>query len=91
MKDYQYPLDIEWTTAEMVTVVAMWSALEAAYEKGIPVKDFLAAYGEFKTVVKSIGEEKRLGREFEKLSGYALYPAVKAAQSASQKVLKMKG
>lgn len=67
MQEYQYPLDLDWTTDEMVIVMKMWEDLERANEKGINNEAFLKTYQQFKTVVKSIGEEKRLGREFEKL------------------------
>ena len=60
MKDYQYPLDLDWTTEEMVIVTNMWTAVEQANETGLPVDKFLTTYQQFKTVVKSIGEEKRL-------------------------------
>ena len=72
MQEYQYPLDLDWTTDEMVIVMKMWEDLERANEKGINNEAFLKTYQQFKTVVKSIGEEKRLGREFEKASGYSL-------------------
>lgn len=68
MQEYQYPLDLDWTTDEMVIVMKMWEDLERANEKGINNEAFLKTYQQFKTVVKSIGEEKRLGREFEKAS-----------------------
>ena len=91
MNDYQYPLDLNWTTDEMVLVVNMWDALEQAYEKGIATEKFMQVYRQFKTVVRSIGEERRLGREFEELSGYSLYHAVQAAKKSPTGQLKMKG
>ncbi|MGK0550568.1 UPF0223 family protein [Enterococcus faecalis] len=89
MKEYQYPLDLDWTTEEMVHVTNMWSAVEQAYETGISTEKFLAAYKEFKTVINSIGEEKRLGREFEQVSGYSLYRAVSQAKKQPQGKLKL--
>lgn len=89
MRDYQYPLDLDWTTEEMVAVMKLWDQLEQAYEKGIDANDFLTTYQVFKKVVPSIGEERRLGREFENLSGYSLYQTVKAAKETKGK-LKMK-
>ena len=80
MKDYQYPLDLDWTTEEMVIVTNMWTAVEQANETGLPVDKFLTTYQQFKTVVKSIGEEKRLGREFENASGYSLYRTLQQAK-----------
>ncbi|GMA47024.1 UPF0223 family protein [Tetragenococcus muriaticus] len=91
MQDYQYPLDMEWTKEEIILVVNLWQALEDSYEKGISAEKFLQTYQGFKTVVKSIGEERKLGREFEKLSGYSLYKAVKQAKAHPDKKLKMKG
>ena len=86
MRDYQYPLDLDWTTEEMVTVMKLWDQLEQAYEKGISANDFLTTYHAFKKVVPSIGEERRLGRAFENLSGYSLYQTVKAAKEAKGKL-----
>ena len=59
-------------------------------KKGIQVEAFKKAYQEFKTVVRSIGEEKRLGREFEEASGYSLYRVVQASKNAT-KIIRMEG
>ncbi|MBO1087404.1 MULTISPECIES: UPF0223 family protein [Enterococcus] len=91
MNEYQYPLDLDWTTEEMVIVMNMWEALEKANEQGINNQEFLTTYQQFKTVIKSIGEEKRLGREFEKASGYSLYRTVQEAKKNTNKMLKMNG
>lgn len=89
MKDYQYPLDLDWTTEEMVIVTNMWTAVEQANETGLPVDKFLRTYQQFKTVVKSIGEEKRLGREFENASGYSLYRTLQQAKKQGSGKLKL--
>lgn len=89
--EYQYPLNLEWSTNEMVVVMAMWDKLEQAYEKGIKVTELLATYQAFKTVVRSIGEERKLGKEFEVLSGYSLYHTIKEAQTTQKSIVKMKG
>ena len=89
MKDYQYPLDLDWTTEEMVIVTNMWTAVEQANETGLPVDKFLTTYQQFKTVVKSIGEEKRLGREFENASGYSLYRTLQQAKKQGNGKLKL--
>ncbi|PTO40268.1 hypothetical protein C6P52_01830 [Enterococcus mundtii] len=91
MNEYQYPLDLDWTTEEMVIVMNMWEALEKANEQGINNQEFLTTYQQFKTVIKSIGEEKRLGREFEKASGYSLYRTIQVAKKNTNKMLKMNG
>ncbi|MBO0444036.1 UPF0223 family protein [Vagococcus fluvialis] len=79
-EDYNYPLNPDWTTEELISVVDMWSKLEEAYEKKVQAEDFLTTYADFKKVVKSIGEERQLGREFEEVSGYSLYHVVKQAK-----------
>ncbi|HHD1662109.1 TPA: UPF0223 family protein [Enterococcus faecalis] len=89
MKDYQYPLDLDWTTEEMVIVTNMWTAVEQANETGLPIDKFLTTYQQFKTVVKSIGEEKRLGREFENASGYSLYRTLQQAKKQGSGKLKL--
>ena len=91
MKDYEYPIDIQWTTNQMITVMDLWEALEQAYEKGISNQVFLEKYQAFKTVVKSIGEERRLVKDFELISGYSLYHTVKFAKENKKALLKMKG
>ncbi|CIV81926.1 Uncharacterised protein family (UPF0223) [Streptococcus pneumoniae] len=41
-------------------------------------------FSKFKAVVPSKSEEKRLGREFETVSGYSLYRAVQAAKEKGE-------
>lgn len=89
MKEYQYPIDLDWTTEEMVAVTNMWTAVEQANEIGIAIATFLEKYKAFKEVVKSIGEEKRLGNEFEKVSGYSLYRTVQQARKQEKGILKI--
>lgn len=88
MKEYEYPLDLDWTTQEMVVVTDLWAAVEKAYETTIEAEHFLVIYHKFKQVVPSIGEEKRLGKKFQQLSGYSLYQVVQ--QAKKQKVGKIK-
>ena len=66
MQDYQYPLDLDWTTEEMVIVMKMWEDLELANEKGIDNARFLKSYQQFKTVIPSIGEEKNQEKNLKK-------------------------
>ena len=49
----------------MLAVMDMWQALEDLYEKGMSASLFLEKHGNFKKVVKSLGEERSLGKEFE--------------------------
>ena len=81
-KNYSYPLDLSWSTEELASVLSFYNKVEEAYESKVEAKEYMKAYRAFKKVVPSIGEEKRLGREFEEVSGYSLY---RATQTAKQK------
>lgn len=83
-KSYNYPLNSDWTTDEMIQVIQLFNAVEQAYEKGITVEDFARAYRQFKHIVTSISEEKQLGRAFEETSGYSIYRTVQAFRASSK-------
>ena len=72
-KNYSYPLDLSWSTEELASVLSFFNQVEQAYEQKADARIYLEAYKAFKKVVPSIGEEKRLGKEFEEVSGYSLY------------------
>lgn len=78
--DYNYPLDYTWSTDDILDVVALYNAVEQAYEKGISKEDFLNAYRRFKNVVGTKSEEKKIDREFEEISGYSIYKVFKASK-----------
>jgi uncharacterized protein YktA (UPF0223 family) len=80
--DYNYPIRHDWSTAEMIAVVAFFEAVEKAYETGIVKEQLMDAYRGFKKVVPSMAEEKTLDKEFEEVSGYVSYHIVKAAKGA---------
>jgi len=91
LKDnFTYPMNIDWTTEELIKVMGIWQAVETAYESKIEVDDFMMTYKAFKEVVKSIGEERQLGREFEELTGYSLYKVVQLAKKRQTGVIKRK-
>lgn len=89
--NYSYPINTEWNTEELVAVMTLWQVLEDTYESQVLAEDFLATYASFKQVVKSIGEERQLGKEFEEMSGYSLYHVVKLAREQQTGRLKVKG
>lgn len=80
----------DWTTDELIKVMGVWQAVEQAYESKIDVDEFFDTYKEFKSVVKSIGEERQLGREFEEVSGYSLYRVVQLARKKQSGLIKRK-
>ncbi|MFC5588576.1 UPF0223 family protein [Sporosarcina soli] len=78
--DYSYPIRHDWSTEEIITVVAFYEAVEKAYETGIAREQLMEAYRAFKKIVPSMAEEKTLFKEFDEVSGYACYRVVKAAK-----------
>ncbi|WP_071131040.1 UPF0223 family protein [Enterococcus timonensis] len=88
-ENYQYPLDFSWTAEELLIVVAMFNAVEDVYEKGLAKNIVEKRYAAFKTVVKSIGEEKKLDREFQAQSNYSLYQVAQLLKKSDKKILKL--
>ncbi len=89
--DYSYPFSIDWSTDEIIDVVAFFEGIEMAYEKGIKRQELLNRYRKFKEIVPSIAEEKTYFREFEEESGYASFPAIKEMKAKSDdEVIKIK-
>lgn len=39
--NYSYPFDETWTQADIVTVIALYNAVEQAYESGVRRDEFL--------------------------------------------------
>ncbi|KRL94720.1 UPF0223 family protein [Levilactobacillus hammesii] len=90
--NYEYPLQADWSTADIVAVTTLYQRVEDAYElnQGVPAEVLLAAYREFQKVVPQKFEEKQLGREFEQASGYSIYRTVKQAREQKGRI-RMKG
>lgn len=86
---YSYPLESYWSVAEITTVIKLWNLVEQAYESQVEVAELLASYRDFKQVVPMKMDEKRLGQEFESVSGYSLYQTIKQAKQTQQKTLHM--
>lgn len=88
--EYQYPIDYDWSTAEIIDVIHFFEAVENAYEKGIEREQMLAIYRRFKEIVPSKAEEKKLCGEFEEMSGYSSYKTMKKTkESESGEIIRM--
>ena len=44
---YDYPLEPDWSTEEIIEVVGLYNAVEQAYEEGISSKEFMEHYRAF--------------------------------------------
>ena len=78
--DYNYPLDYSWSTEEIIDVIALYNAVEKAYEVGISKDEFMNAYRKFKVIVDSKSAEKQLDKEFYVISHYSIYQVVKESK-----------
>ncbi len=74
--DYNYPLDYSWSTEEIIDVIALYNAVEKAYEVGISKDEFMNAYRKFKVIVDSKSAEK----QFYEISHYSIYQVVKESK-----------
>ena len=80
MKQYNYPIDADWSMEEIIDVTNFFNRIEDAYEAEVKAEDVLSSYRAFEKVVPSKAEEKTLFRQFAADSGYESYPVVKRAQ-----------
>jgi uncharacterized protein YktA (UPF0223 family) len=78
--DYQYPMDIDWTTEEIIDVIHFFEAVEKAYESKIRKEDLMSAYRRFKAIVPGKADEKKYTDEFQENSGYSSYLVIQKAK-----------
>lgn len=81
-ENYSYPLNSDWNQDDIVKVIALYNAVETAYEHGIKREDFLQKYRAFQQVVPMKMEQKQLDKDFEFESGYSIYQVFKQSQKA---------
>lgn len=82
--EYSYPFSTDWSTEEVIDVVAFFEAVENTYEKGIVKEEFMKHYRRFKEIVPGKAEEKRICNEFEEVSGYSAYRALQKVREAPE-------
>ncbi|WP_411843952.1 UPF0223 family protein [Salinicoccus sp. HZC-1] len=76
-EEYSYPIDVDWTTEEIIVVVQFFETVEQAFDQGVSSDILNENYRRFKNVVPSKAEEKTIFREFKQSSGIEAYQAVK--------------
>lgn len=81
--EYNYPLRYDWSTEEIIDIVAFYETIEKAYENGVVKEKIMEVYRSFKIIVPSKSEEKTLFKEFKDVSGYDSYRIVKGAKEAA--------
>lgn len=89
--DYQYPLDYDWSTEEIIDVIAYFQQLEKAYDKGVEKEQLLATYRRFKEIVPGKAQERNICNEFEDVSGFSSFETIKEAKTKNAgEIIKMK-
>ena len=84
MHNYSYPLDETWSQDDIVKVIALYNAVEKAYESSIKSDEFLQKYRAFQQVVPMKMEQKKLDKEFELESGYSISQVFKMSRAAKK-------
>ena len=77
---YDYPLSPFWDTQDSIDVMAVYNAVEKAYEEGISKDDFMKCYRQYIKVVDSKSEQKQIDAAFEKVSHYSIYQVFQKAK-----------
>ena len=49
--EYEYPIDLDWSNEEMISVINFFNHVEKYYESGVTAGDFMDAYKRFKEIV----------------------------------------
>ena len=62
--------------------MSFYQAVEIGYEEGVLAGKFEEAYNDFKEIVPSKSEEKKMFKEYEKASGYVPYLLIKQLKTA---------
>ncbi|KAB2337359.1 UPF0223 family protein [Cytobacillus depressus] len=75
--EYQYPIDPDWSTEEIIDVIHYFQQVEEAYGKGVNREQFLNAYRRFKEIVPGKAQERNICNEFEEVSGFSAYRTLK--------------
>lgn len=78
---YNYPINYDWSTKEIIDVIYFFECIEQSYEHGIEREKILSAYQRLKEIVPSKSEEKKLFAAFEEKSGYSSYHTVQKARN----------
>ncbi|KRL04645.1 UPF0223 family protein [Liquorilactobacillus oeni] len=86
-ESYSYPLRDEWSTAEIVTVIDFYQAVEKSYTSKILRSVFLKKYQDYLKAVPMKMTQKQLDREFQQNTQMSIYQAVKTARKTEQKYL----
>ena len=75
---YSSPIDyIEFDSDEVTVLVEFFSLIEDANEGKVNKSILLKKYNEYRTILNSNSYEKKMERDFLKVSGYSIFNTIK--------------
>lgn len=81
---YSYPIDYNlFTPEEVAQIVEFLSLIEDANEKKVDSMVLSKKHQIFQKIVNSKSLEKKIDRDFEKVSGYSIYKTIKKYKNSS--------
>ena len=85
--EFNYPIDYTlYNTEEITVIIRFLDLIEECYLSGVELMQFKSTYKEFKSVVRAKSEENSLYREFNEITGYVGYLAVKELKNEKPKI-----
>jgi uncharacterized protein YktA (UPF0223 family) len=82
---YSYPIDYNlFTPEEVAQIVEFLSLIEDANEKKVDSMVLSKKHQIFQKIVNSKSLEKKIDRDFEKVSGYSIYKTIKKYKNSSK-------
>lgn len=88
-ENFEYPLMPDWSKEEIIKMIEFYAEVEKAYTTGVSKTEFLAKVADFKQIEPAIADQKRIDRQYQKVSGFSIYRAIKAVQNTSKKFIKV--
>lgn len=84
-----YPINPDWSTEELITVVEFFNNVAIANERGIEREALIESYRAFKRIVTSKSEEKQLSAVHDEQTGFSTYKTMQIAMKSNQKIVKL--
>jgi uncharacterized protein YktA (UPF0223 family) len=83
---YSYPIDYDlFEQEEVVKLIEFLSLIEDANERIIDIFLLSDKHKEFQQIVNSKSLEKKIDRDFEKVSGFSIYKTIKKYKNMTSK------
>ncbi|TPR51443.1 hypothetical protein DY042_03430 [Apilactobacillus kunkeei] len=91
MNNYSYPIFPDWSKEELMDMMALYNAVESAYEdaNGVNAENVVKLYNRFREINPAKMEQKQIDRDFQNISDYSIYKTFQAATKAKTKNIRM--